>query len=84
MDAPGDAGLGDPLLFSAELPDSFEGELEPTCDELSDSPASGFEGVFVAPENPGVPMLEVRVAKPFALPAIPEGWGGDTTFVGTE
>lgn len=29
MDAPRGAGLEEPLLFPVELPDSFEGELEP-------------------------------------------------------
>ena len=76
FDAPDDPAPEDPV----ELSDSFEGELEPACGELLDSPASGFEGAFPAPEELGVPKCEVPVRKPFASvtpgpPAKPEATG---------
>lgn len=90
FDAPDDPAPEEPLLPPVELSDSSEGELEPACGELLDSPASGFEGAFSAPEEAGVPKCEDPVRKPFALLATPPakaentGPGGWSALVGAE
>lgn len=63
------------------LSDFSGAELEPACGELLDSPDSGLEGAFFAPETPGVPKYEVPVRNSFVSLAGPPG---KPTFVGAE